>query len=247
MHLAYFQFYDELNFFLNRQHRNRVIKHSFDWQASIKDMIESLGVPHPEIELMLVNSTPVSFDYSVQPDDHIQVYPRLPTHETDLPILLRPPFSGVPRFVLDTHLGRLAAYLRMLGFDTLYRNDYPDDKLAHISSIENRILLTRDLGLLKRSIVTYGYFVRETRPRRRLVEIVRRYQLLDHITPLKRCMKCNGVLEPVEKALVIDQLPLQSAQSFDEFHACAACGQLYWKGSHYDRMTELINKIREID
>jgi hypothetical protein len=183
MNHAYFHFYDELNFFLPRRKRHRLIEHPFDWQGSIKDMIESLGVPHPEIDLIVVNGVSVDFDYIVRPDDHIHVYPRCDDVALDERIALCPPLPAPVRFILDQHLGRLAAYLRMMGFDTLYRNDYHDEELSQVSGGEDRVLLTRDVGLLKRSIVTYGYYVRETNPKRQLVEIVRRYSLIDCVAP----------------------------------------------------------------
>jgi hypothetical protein len=193
--------------------------------------------------LIVVNGQSVGFDYLVQPDDQINVFPRTEAIELDGKIALRPPLEDRPRFVLDTHLGRLAAYLRMMGFDTLYRNDYPDDELAQVSSSENRILLTRDVGLLKRSIVTYGYYVRETNPKRRLVEIVRRYDLRALVTPFTYCMKCNGLLEPVEKTAILDRISEGTAKYYDDFHRCRACDRVYWKGNHYQKMQELITRV----
>ena len=244
MNRASFRFHDELNTFLPRRHRNSTIVHTFDWRASIKDMIESLGVPHSELELILVNGQSVDFSYIVRPDDDIAVYPRFEAVEMLDKIRLRPPLAPQDiRFVLDTHLGRLAAYLRMMGFDTLYRNDFPDDELAEISHHERRILLTRDIGLLKRSLVIYGYFVRETKPRRRLQEIVDRFGLVTAMKPFKYCMKCNGLLHAVEKALILDDLPFETAHYYDEFHRCEGCEQVYWKGPHYQRMRSLIAEI----
>jgi uncharacterized protein with PIN domain len=147
------------------------------------------------------------------------------------------------RFVLDTHLGQLAAYLRMLGFDTLYRNDYSDDELARISSQEQRILLTRDRGLLKRGIVVYGYYVRETDPQRQVVEILRRYQLAAATAPLRRCIRCNGLLHTVPKADVADRIAPKTHDFFEEFSICAACDQIYWKGSHYEKMRQFIESL----
>lgn len=243
MNSAWFRFHTALNDFLPRKKRDSTIQHTFDWRASIKDMIESLGVPHCEVELIIVNKMPVDFAYIVQPGDRIDVYPY--SHPIDVvsSIPLRPPLPSPLRFVLDTHLGRLAAYLRMMGFDTLYRNDYPDDELARISSLERRLLLTRDIGLLKRSLVTYGYFMRETNPRLQLAEVTRRYSLLNRVIPFKHCMKCNGLLEPIEKAKVMNRLPADTARHYDVFHHCRSCGQVYWKGPHYQRMNELMEQM----
>lgn len=247
MDYAYFRFHRDLNDFLPRRRRNTLVEHPFDWRASIKDMIESLGVPHCEVELVVVNGVSVDFSYIVQPDDDIDVYPCFSAVEITPRQELRPPLPNPLRFVLDTHLGRLAAYLRMMGFDTLYRNDYPDDELAQISSQELRILLTRDIGLLKRGLVTYGYFMRETNPPRQLAEVTQRYDLANHVTPFKHCMKCNGLLAPVEKNMIVDQLPSDTAQYYDIFHRCQSCARVYWKGPHYQRMSELMEQVlREV-
>lgn len=238
---ATFHFAGNLNDFLPRQQRGQPISHAFDWRASIKDMIESLGVPHPEIEALQVNGVPVNFEYTVQDGDVIHAYPILSAPSVDL--LLRPALAMPPRFILDQHLGRLAAYLRMLGLDTRYRNDYHDEELAQVSHDEGRVLLTRDVGLLKRSLVIYGYFVRATHREQQVLEIADRYQLRPHIRPFRYCLNCNGLLDSVAKATVLDQLPADTARYYDEFYRCDRCGQLYWKGPHYQRMQGLLSRL----
>lgn len=241
MNRATFTFYGSLNDFLPRKQRNQPLVRTFDWRGSVKDMVESINVPHPEVTALVVNGEAVDFDYIVAPDDNVQVYPVdvLP----DMPYIpLRPALTHKPRFILDTHLGRLAAYLRMAGFDTLYRNDYPDDELAQVAYDEERVLLTRDIGLLKRSLVTHGYFVRELSPLGRLIEIVRRYELADHIgkVMMGRCARCNGTLAQVEKDSVLTLLSDRTASHYDTFYQCQSCEQVYWKGSHYERTESLI-------
>lgn len=246
MSAATFDFCNELNDFLPKGRKYQPLQHPFHWKASIKDMIESLGVPHAEIELLVVNGHSVDFSYIVQDGDYIQVYPRFELLDLPHKIHLRPPFMAKPRFILDTHLGRSAAYLRMLGFDTLYRNDYDDPELAQVSQDENRILLTRDLGLLKRSNVTYGYFVRSIQPKERIAEIMRRFHLWHFSEPFKHCMKCNGVLHSVHKAAILERISETTANHFDEFHACTDCQQVYWRGSHYLKMQDFIAEIRQL-
>lgn len=241
--LAHFRFHGDLNFFLPRVKKHTTIEHSFDWRGSVKDMIESLGVPHPEIELIVTNGVSINFDYIVGADDRIDVYPYPNEITVEPKIPLRPPLTGQPSFILDQHLGRLAAYLRMMGYDTLYRNDYHDEELAQVSHDENRVLLTRDVGLLKRSIVTYGYFVRETNRERQLAEITRRYGLAQWLTPFRRCMKCNGLVVTVSKETVIGELPSDTAEYYDEFHRCADCRRVYWKGAHHQRMQALMEQV----
>jgi uncharacterized protein with PIN domain len=216
--------------------------HAFELPASVKDMIESLGVPHTEVDLILANGESVDFTYLVQEGDRISVYPVFESLDITPVLRVRPQPLRDPRFVLDTHLGRLAVYLRLLGFDSLYRNDFTDDELARICSEEHRILLTRDRGLLKRSQVTHGYCVRTTEPRQQLAEVVQRFDLSDAIAPFQRCLRCNGLLRPVPKEAILDRLPPLTAQYYDDFSQCEACGQVYWPGPHYRRMQELIQQ-----
>lgn len=239
---AEFRFYADLNDFLPRELKQQVLGYAFVVSASVKDVIEALGVPHPEVELILANGRPVDFAYSVQAGDRLAVYPRFATLPVEF-AALRSPDPQPPRFVLDVHLGQLARYLRMLGFDTLYRNDYADEVLAEISSGEQRILLTRDRGLLKRGIVTYGYCLRTTKPRQQLLEVWHRYKLAKISEPFKRCIRCNGLLQPVDKASVLAHLPPRTQHYYDEFHRCQACGQVYWPGTHYSKMKDFIEKF----
>ncbi len=243
MPTATFRFYAELNDFLPRPLRQRSFTHSFNGDASVKDRIESLGVPHPEVELILANGRPVDFDYLVQAGDRIAVYPHF--HRLDIAPLTRatPAPPAQPRFVLDAHLGKLANYLRMLGFDVLYRNDYDDEELARIASQEQRILLTRDRGLLKRREVIHGYCLRSLSSREQVVEVLRRFDLGGAISPFHRCLRCNGLLEPVAKEAVLAQLEPKTRRYYDEFFRCRQCGQIYWKGSHFQRMQAFIQEM----
>lgn len=247
MSQAHFRFHGELNFFLPHQHRRpgTVIVHPFNWRASVKDMIESLGPPHPEVGVLIINGQPADFDAIVQPDDVIDVYDCFSPLDMaePSPLPLRPAFTDRLRFVLDTHLGRLASYLRMMGFDTLYRNDYDDDELAMISHGEDRILLTRDIGLLKRSIVVHGRFMRETNPRRQVVEVMRCYPLAGAIEPFRHCMKCNGLLHWVDKETIADRVPYTTVEHYDDFRQCPDCQQVYWKGSHYNKMQSFLAEV----
>lgn len=244
MSRALFRFYAGLNDFLPFGRRQVLFAHTFEGRVSIKDMIESLGVPHTEIDLILVNDEPQNFSYLVQNGDQISVYP--PCQSPDIRPLgsLQPPQTGELRFVLDVHLGRLAAYLRTLGFDTLYPDNHEDKVLAAISQAEKRTLLTRDRGLLKRKIVTHGYYVRATNPREQIGEVLRRFDLFDQIAPFRRCVHCNAVLQPVSKEEIRDRLEPDTCQYYDEFHLCPSCQRIYWKGTHYQRMLHFIDQVR---
>jgi hypothetical protein len=240
---ADFFFHAELNDFLPLSQRQVSFSHFFKGRASIKDIIESLGIPHPEVDLIVVNSESVNFSYIVQDSDRIDVYPVSASRELAPTLHLQPPALSKPHFVLDVHLGKLAASLRLLGFDTLYRNDYDDEELAQISASQQRILLTRDKGLLMRSIVTYGYYVRKTDPKLQVVEVLRRFDLFGMVLPFVRCIRCNGLLEPVAKESIIDQLPQKTHLEIKEFHRCCECGQIYWKGAHHERMKQFIKGV----
>jgi uncharacterized protein with PIN domain len=242
---AHLHFHDSLNDFLPAHRQKVVFSHQFDGVPSVKDMIESLGVPHTEVALIMVNQIPVNFHYHVQHGDRISVYPSVELMNIAPEHGVRPPTLDEVRFVADVHLGRLAAYLRMLGFDTLYPSDYRDEELARISSAENRVLLTRDRGLLKRSIVVYGYYVRETDPWRQLGEVLRRFDLLEAILQFHRCTRCNTILAIVDKASIEDRLTAQTRQYYDEFRVCHHCGKIYWRGSHFERMDSFIEELRE--
>ena len=240
---ATFRFYAELNDFLPPTKQQCPVSFRFNVSPSVKDAVESLGVPHPEVALLLANGHSVGFNYGVQPDDFISVYP--PFRGLDIAALskvLPPPLTEL-RFVLDVHLGQLANYLRMLGFDSLYRNNFDDAELAAISHAQQRILLTRDRGLLKRGIVVYGYCLRSTRPRQQLAEVAARFNLAEKAAPFRRCIRCNGLLEPVIKADIAAQLAPETCANFDEFRRCRGCGQVYWPGSHYRRMQQFIAQV----
>lgn len=236
-HRALFRFYAELNDFLPTRKRGRDFEATFDGAPAIKDTIEALGAPHTEVALVLANGTPVGLDYRLQDRDRISVYPLFRLFDVDP--------EKRPRFVLDVHLGRLAAYLRMCGFDARYRNDYDDETLVSIADTEGRILLTRDRGLLKRSRVRRGYCVRASEPRRQIVDVLRRYRLKDEIRPFGRCMACNGELEAVEEADLVESPPRAALQAGGELRRCRACGRLYWKGTHVERMRRLLDSIEE--
>jgi len=243
MKQASLRFYAELNDFLPSERRMTDIACPFHVSPSVRDLIESLGVPHTEVDLILANGESVGFDYAVRDGDRISVYPVFEALDIGPLARVRPEPLRNPRFVVDVHLGRLAAYLRMMGFDALYRNDASDEELARTASEEERILLTRDRGLLKRSAVTRGYFVREIRPRPQLAEVLERFELARLAAPFTRCLSCNAPLERAAKEAVEDRLPPGVRQRYSEFLECPLCRRVYWKGTHYERMRGLVERM----
>lgn len=243
MKQACFRFYAQLNDFLPPEQRKQVVTYRFYVSGSVKDIIEAIGVPHTEVDFILVNGVPVEFGYQVKNDDYVSVFPKFRSIDLGPVPHLQPPAIAGRRFVADGHLGRLAAYLRMLGFDTLYRSDCQDDELARLSSSENRILLTRDRGLLKRNEVSRAYYVRATEPADQLAEVFREFDLGPMIDPFCRCMHCNALLHSVAKKSIQHRLLPETVKYFEEFYVCAGCQRVYWKGSHYRRMMRLIEAV----
>jgi uncharacterized protein with PIN domain len=217
--------------------------HTFGVSGSVKDTIEALGVPHTEVDLILANGESVDFSYRIRNGDKISVYPVFESIDISPLERLHPAPLREMRFVLDTHLGKLAAYLRMVGFDAAYRTDYRDEELARISQDDRRILLTRDRGLLKRNAILRGYFLRTTSPRQQLIDVLRRFDLFGAISPFERCMHCNSPLRIVPKHAVADRLLPETRQHFEEFRVCPNCEHIYWKGSHYQRMQKFIEAV----
>jgi uncharacterized protein len=232
MNQAFFRFYAELNDFLSPKRKNRTSTYEFGVSGSVKDAIEALGVPHTEVDFILANGQSVDFSYRIRNGDKISVYPVFESIDISPLERLRPAPLREVRFVLDTHLGKLAAYLRMLGLDTAYDRDYTDEQVARLSQDEKRILLTRDRGLLKRNRVIRGYFLRATSPREQLIEVLRRFDLFASISPFERCMRCNGLLRPVDKDVIAGRLLPETRDHYEEFRRCPNCDRIYWKGSH---------------
>jgi uncharacterized protein len=240
---ATFRFYAELNEFLPQHRRFSSFPFPFSDRVSVKHALESLGIPHTEVDLLLVNGESVDFSYILHDKDRISVYPVFETIDIQSIVRVRPSSLRDTRFVLDMHLGKLAVYLRMLGFDTDYSNNRQDEELAAISVRDGRILLTRDTGLLKRKAVTHGYFVHEIYPRRQVVEVVKRFDLYQSLRPFRRCLVCNGLLNDVSADSVKGAVPAGVRDMYTEFYQCQDCGRIYWKGTHYRRMAEFIDTI----
>ncbi|MEE8428771.1 MAG: Mut7-C RNAse domain-containing protein [Gammaproteobacteria bacterium] len=233
------RFYEELNDFLAPPLRKVAFNHELNRRTSVKDMIESFGVPHTEVELILANHTSVDFSYIVQDGDCISVYPMFESLDISPLLRLRPKPLRNPRFIVDSNLGRLARYLRLLGFDALYKNDYTDKEVAQIARDEKRIVLTRDRSLLQHKIITHGYFVRAVKPNKQVKEVLSRLDLYRTVNPFSRCIRCNGKLQNVDKIFIEEKLEPKTKKYYHQFRMCTECGQTYWKGSHFHRMQKL--------
>ena len=236
--------YAELNDFVPPELRGVSVRRPFREHQTVKDVIEAFGIPHTEVDLVLVNGEPVGFAHRPAPGDRLAVYPVFETIDIGPIDRLRPRPLRDPRFVLDVHLGSLARLLRLLGLDARWANDCDDDTLAAISDTEHRILLTSDRGLLKRRRVTHGLFVRPGPPVEQALDVLRRLDLADRLAPFTRCLRCGGELAAVSKAEVADRLEPLTRRHVEEFHQCRACGHVYWRGSHHHQLTRVVDDIR---
>ena len=242
MAAVFVRIYGELNDFLPRAWRHETLVYPLRSPGSAKDMIEALGVPHTEIDLIVVNNVPVTFGYGVTDGDRVAVYPRFRALALEGVTRLAPPSSIDARFVADVHLGRLAAYLRIAGFDTVYRNDFEDKEIISIAARENRTVLTRDVAILKHNAVERGYFLRNIQPARQLVEVLQQFGLAGCAAPFTRCVHCNSALHDVAKEDIVHMLPPRTREHYLDFAKCQGCERIYWQGSHYTRMQEFLDR-----
>jgi uncharacterized protein len=234
MKRARLSFHPDLCTFVNRENEGGTVLYEFSDRPSIKHVYESLGLPHTEVREVLVNGQVESDSWILQEGDRVEVLPFPP---------LAPHPEPDPRFILDNHLGKLAVFLRMLSFDTDYRSDIQDEELAFRASSERRILLTRDRGLLMRNAVTRRYCLRSLDQKVQLREVLDRYNLYPLAKPFTRCLRCNALLQLVDKEQVDEKLEPLTRRYYQEFHQCTQCGKVYWKGSHYERMKGFIETM----
>jgi uncharacterized protein with PIN domain len=241
--MATFQFLGGLQDLLAPGYRNGPFRYRFREHQTIKDAIEALGVPHTEVDCILVNRCSVDFNHRLQTNDSIEVYP-LHAPVPALPILhLTPRLPNPAQFILDVHLGKLARRLRLLGFDSLYRNDYRDDEIMQLALEQQRIILTRDRGILKHKKVLSGYLVRSDVLVKQVREVLDRYRLREMIRPWLRCMSCNGLIEKIAKSEIDDRLEHKTRLYFDVFHRCPSCHRIYWQGSHFEQIETWLRSL----
>jgi uncharacterized protein with PIN domain len=232
----------DLDFFLEARTRGGKVERYLSEKTSVKDVIESCGIPHPEVDLILVNGKAVDFAYTVTSDAEMDLYPsgiqfshfrekRLQAHTIRV-------------FVADGHLGKLVRDLRLLGIDVAYDPAAEDRQLVAISSRDNRALLTRDRRLLMHAAVQHGYYLRSQNPLEQTIEVLRRFDLGSILSPFSRCLRCNALLEPAEKEKVIGQLEPLTKIYYDDFRRCTGCAQVYWSGSHFTKLQKRLEQIR---
>jgi hypothetical protein len=212
-------------------------------RTSVKDVIESCGVPHPEVDVILVNGQSVGFDHTLANDADVEVFPvrNRGTIFTETHLQR----SQTTTFVADGHLGTLARNLRLLGFDIAYEQNANDRQLLDLMTRENRALLTRDRRLLMHAIVQHGYCPRSQNAEEQTFEVVRRFKLSELMAPFTRCLRCNARLQRVAKADIIEQLEPLTKIYYERFRRCHGCGQVYWAGSHFGKLKKRIEAIQK--
>lgn len=234
-----------MNDFLRPGLRKRPFEYTCPATSTTKDAVEGVGVPHVEIAVIRLNGSFAPFNQPLHPGDRLEIYPRWDHPSLPAGYVLHPPLPHFPGFILDVHLGKLARLLRLVGLDCLYERDYADEQIAAIAVAEGRAVLTRDIPLLKRKVLPWDYWLRSQHPEEQLTEVLHYFRLADKLRPFTRCLVCNGSLLAVDKSLVDDQLEPQTRQAFNEFYRCTACGKIYWKGSHFQRMAGLVERLRK--
>lgn len=238
---AFFRFHGELEDFLAPHRREQTLDYHFREFPGIKDPIETFGIPHSEVALIEVNGKAVGYKYKLQANDRVEVYPLTSTGAYGTGQKL---FKDEPRFVVDTNLGKLARWLRLLGFDTCWQNDYADAEVVRLGVGEERIILTRDRRLLFHKVIQQGFWVRAVIPMEQVLEITRRMGLAEHIQPFHRCLECNGLIHPVAKSVVMPELEPLTRKHYDEFFQCEHCNRVYWKGSHYLNLIQRLKQLK---
>ncbi|HEV2995007.1 MAG TPA: Mut7-C RNAse domain-containing protein [Chthoniobacterales bacterium] len=236
-------FHGDLGFFLKRG-TGTIIERQLAEKTAVKDVIESCGIPHPEIDLILVGNQPVGFEYLLEREADVSVYPISQDRfigftENRLQTL------QIKQFIADCHLGKLVRNLRLLGLDVDYDPEGEDRQLLEAATIGHRALLTRNRRLLMHAVVHHGYYLRSQDPLHQTMEVLRRFDLFTSLAPFTRCLRCNEPLEPVEKAKIIDRLDPLTKIYYEQFRRCSGCGQLYWPGSHFKKLEARVSKLRQ--
>jgi len=243
LNIAHFRFYEELNDFLSKERKKVVIPYQFKNHPAIKDSIEALGIPHTEVDLILVNGKSVKFSYQLNDGDYVSVYPVFEALDITPISRLRPKPLRNPKFIVDVNSGKLARFMRLLGFDVLFTNHYKDAEIAKIAYDKRRIVLTRDVGLLKNNLIKRGYWLRKTNPKDQVKEVLMRFDLVRMIKPFTCCLECNGTIKTVPKENISRLLPDSANRYYTKFYQCRSCKQIYWEGSHFQKMREFIEEL----
>lgn len=241
--MATFRFYEELNEFLPPARRRQEFSCACARAATTKHMIEALGIPHTEVELVLVNGESVGFDRILQDGDRVAVYPVFEAFDVTPLVRVREKPLRKSRFIADVHLGGLAHLLRMTGFDTLYDNRFDDGEIEDLAARDGRIVLTRDRGLLKRRSITHGCYLHARKSAQQWKEVMERLDLKRQARPFTLCLHCNTPLHPIARAAAASRVPPFILERHERFSTCDTCRRVFWEGSHWQSMKELMAQL----
>jgi uncharacterized protein with PIN domain len=212
-------------------------------RRSVKDMIEALGVPHTEIDLILVNGTSVDFAYVLKDGDRVNVYPVFESLNIENVTRLRKVPLRKTKFIADIHLGKIVKYMRALGFDLSFDPSLSARKIIEISKKKSRIILTKSRQILKFKEVTHAIFIYPGTTAEQIKRILDYLDIKDSIKPFSRCLRCNSVVKRVSKEGVADRIPPKTKEFCDQYNHCKFCDKIYWKGTHFIKMSKAIDHI----
>lgn len=236
-------FHGDLNEFLRPDNSGPAIDYPVDRRASIKDVIEAVGPPHTEVGRITADGREVDFSHLLEPSQRIEVYPVTPPMDVTRPTPLRPNPLPELKFIVDVNVGKLANRLRLLGLDAAYHHLWRDNEIAEAAGEQGRVVLSKDLALLRRNKVEFGRAVRAVHPDDQLIEVLDFFGIKGPFKTFTRCIHDNTPLKPVDKAAIIDRLEPLTKKYFNEFHICPVCQRIYWPGSHHERMLEWMNRV----
>ncbi len=236
------RFYGDLKD-LSIHDRKKSFEIIFQGSPGIKDIVEAEGIPHTEVGLLLVNGSPAVWKYRLKNGDHAAVFPFFKNLDIGSFNKVITPDYPAGRFVIDNHLGRLCKYLRILGFDAVFNPAWSDEEIISISNREKRIILTRDRGILKNGRTLFGCLIRSVNPEEQVRQVIDRFDLYNSFALMTRCLKCNGDIISVPAESVMSGIGENTKKFFRDFYRCSSCGQIYWKGSHYENMMKSIDRI----
>jgi len=222
---------------------SKMVVYPLTRRASIKDIIEALHIPHTEIGSIVHQDAEISFFHIPEPGERLALFSFSPGTDVTMPTRLRPNPLQKTAFMVDINVGKLARLLRMCGIDTRYEPELNEADLAEQVVTNRRILLSRNRDLLQRKIITWGHLVRAEQPEEQLAEVITLYGLEEAIKPFSRCLECNALLQPVEKTAILHRLEPLTKKYYQTFRICSDCNQIYWRGSHHQRMDTLMQRM----
>ncbi|MCG6943692.1 MAG: Mut7-C ubiquitin/RNAse domain-containing protein [Thiohalocapsa sp.] len=239
--------YAELNAHLPERWRHRDVPLGFTPPVTVAQLLAALGIPPADVELILVDGASAGLDAPVADGARLSLYPVFERFDVAPLLRLRDTPLRTPRFLCDTHLGKLGRRLRLLGFDTLLAQDASgedpgDDALVRLASEQHRILLTRDRALLARPSLTHALAVPQAPVDAQLRDLIERLHLQRAAEPFTRCTCCNTLVEPADPA-ELPALPPGVLARQDRFWRCPGCGRVYWEGSHHRRLRGLVDDL----